>query len=76
MQLVRLSLALLAVAAVAGQYVQELHRLAKIRRMPGPQARAYYETTRRRTEWLLVMVTAALALAASGLVAHHLITRP
>lgn len=66
MRMVRLVLLAAAGVMVAGRVYQEWRRLAKINKLPGAQARAYYERTRRTGDWALVGVTAALAVSACG----------
>jgi hypothetical protein len=62
MGLLRIALVLAAGAAVAGQYLQERYRLARLATMPGHLARDSYETRRRRSERTMAVVTALLAL--------------
>jgi hypothetical protein len=62
--LIRLILVAAAGVTALAQYLQERHRLKIIERLPGRQARDYYERTRERGERLMVGVTAALTLAA------------
>jgi hypothetical protein len=50
--------------AVAGGYVQERARLAKIRRLPVEEARALYERAAARRERGMVAVAAALVVSA------------
>jgi hypothetical protein len=64
MQLIRLAAVIVATLAVAGTYLQEVHRLSVIKKLPGAKARAYYEATRERDERLLTAVTVVLALMA------------
>jgi hypothetical protein len=64
MQLFRLALVILATLAVVARYLQEMHRLSVIKRLSGPQARAYYERTRERGERFLGLLAAALAALA------------
>ena len=64
MQLVRLAAIGVALLVIAGGYVQEIRRLAVIKRLGGREALAYYERTRTRTERLLTFVTAGLVLLA------------
>jgi hypothetical protein len=62
--LVRLVVVLVAgVAAVAG-YLQEGRRLEAIRRLPGEQARDYYEAGRARGEGAMWVITVVLVIAA------------
>jgi hypothetical protein len=64
MQLVRLAIVIIATLAVTGSYLQELRRLSVIKRLPGNEARAYYEATRERDERLLTGIAIALAVMA------------
>jgi hypothetical protein len=64
--IVRIILVLGASIAAVAQFLTERHRLKIIRRLPGREARDYYEATRERGERLMIGVTAALALAAVG----------
>ena len=73
--LLRFILVVAAGLAAFGQYLQERHRFKVIERLPGREARDYYERTRERDERLMVGVTVALSLAAvaAGIVMaiHH-----
>ena len=62
MQMMRLILVLLAIAAVAGQLLQERFRLSVIEKLPGDQALARYEASRRKGERAMVILTVASAL--------------
>ena len=64
MPIVRILLVLAAGITAVAQFLTERHRLKVIERLPGREARDYYEATRERGERLMVAVTAALALAA------------
>jgi hypothetical protein len=66
-QLLRVVLILLAAAGAAGQYVQERYRLTVVERLPGREARAYYEGRRRRSHRVMMVVT--VVAAAGGLAA-------
>jgi hypothetical protein len=59
---------IIAVVALtsAGQVFQERRRLDVVRRLPGREARDYYEATRERAERSMTIVTIVLALAAAG----------
>jgi hypothetical protein len=70
MQLFRLVLVIAATLAVVGQYLQETRRLSVIRRMSGADGRRYYEATRERSERMLTVVTALLAVLAVGAVVY------
>jgi hypothetical protein len=50
----------------AAQLVQERRRLKVMERLPGREARDYYEATRARDERLMLAVTATLAVAAAA----------
>ena len=67
MQLLRAIFVLAAVAAAVGQFLQEHYRLLAIDKVPVRQARDRYETRRRRSERLMMVL--AVASAAAGLVA-------
>jgi hypothetical protein len=75
MQLIRLALVILATLAAVGRYLQEMHRLSVIKRLPGAQARAYYERTRERSERFLAVLTGALALLAVGSAVYTWVVR-
>ena len=64
MRVLRLILVVVAGLTTAAQLWQERQRLKVIERLPGRQARDYYEATRARDERLMAAVTALLALAA------------
>lgn len=64
MQLVRLIAVVAATLVVVGEYLQEMQRLSVIKRLPADQARAFYESTRERSERVLTIFTAVLALGA------------
>ena len=64
MRVLRLILVVVAGLTTAAQLWQERQRLKLIERLPGRQARDYYEATRARDERLMVAVTALLAVAA------------
>ncbi|HEY2731367.1 MAG TPA: hypothetical protein VGK52_15595 [Polyangia bacterium] len=68
MRVLRLILVVVAGLTTAAQLWQERQRLKVIERLPGRQARDYYEATRARDERLMVGVTALLALAAAAAV--------
>jgi hypothetical protein len=65
--LLRVVLVLLAVAAAAGQYLQEGYRLAVIQTLPGREARDRYERRRRRSQRVMTIVTIVFVIV--GLVA-------
>jgi len=73
MQLFRLILVVATTLAVVARYLQAQHRLSVIKRLPGPQARAYYERTRDRSERFLAVLTGLLAVAAVGTVLYTLL---
>jgi len=62
----RLILVVAAALAAGGQFLEERRRLKVIERLPGREARDYYERTRARDERLMVAVTAVLAVAATA----------
>lgn len=67
MQLMRLILVLLAAAAVTGQLLQERLRLLAIEKLPGDQALARYEKSRRKGErgmLILTIVSATIGVVA------------
>jgi hypothetical protein len=64
MQLVRLIMVITATVVVAARYLQETHRLSVIKRLPGREARAYYERTRERSERFLTVLTVVMAVLA------------
>jgi hypothetical protein len=64
--IVRIFLVFGAGIAAVAQFLTERHRLKIIKRLPGREARDYYETTRERGERLMIAVTVALTLAAIG----------
>jgi hypothetical protein len=75
MQLFRLILVIATTLAVMGRYLQEQHRLSVVKRLPGPQARAYYERTRERGERFLTGLTVAMAALAVGSVLYTFVLR-
>ena len=64
LRILRLILVVVVGLTTAGQLYQEKRRAKVIERLPGREARDYYEATRARDERLMVAVAAALALAA------------
>jgi hypothetical protein len=64
LRVLRLILVVLAGLTTAAQLWQERQRLKVIDRLPGRQARDFFEATRARDERLMVAVTTLLALAA------------
>lgn len=76
MQLFRFVIVIAATLAVVGRYLQELHRLSVIKKMPGARARAYYESTRERSERMLTVVTGALVVLAIGGAVYAFLWRP
>lgn len=68
MNLFRAVLILAALGAVVVQYLQEMRRTTIVKRLPGPQARDYFEATRQRGERLMVVITLALAAGAVTMV--------
>jgi hypothetical protein len=75
MQLFRLLIVVATTLAVVGQYLQETRRLSIIRKMSGADGRRYYETTRERSELMLTVVTAVLAVLAIGAVIYSFVVR-
>lgn len=75
MQLVKFALVTLAMITVVAQYLQEMHRLGVIRRLPGREARDYYERTRQRSERAMAVVTALLAAGAITAVVYGFVIR-
>lgn len=73
MQLFRLALVIATTLAVVARYLQEQHRLSVVKRLPGPQARAYYERTRERGERLLGVAAVGLGALAVGAVVYTLV---
>jgi hypothetical protein len=59
-------LAVIAVVglAVAGHWWQQARRLKVISALPGGKARDYFEATRARDEWVMVVVAAIFATGA------------
>jgi hypothetical protein len=64
--IVRVILVVAACLGALGQFLQERGRVEVIKRLPGREARDYYEATRERSERFMITVTALLALAAVG----------
>jgi hypothetical protein len=64
MPILKIVLIAAALLAVVGQYLQEMRRLVVIKKLPGAQARDYYERTRQRNERLLLAGTVVLAAGA------------
>jgi hypothetical protein len=75
MQLFRLVLVIATTLAVVGRYLQEQHRLSVIKRLPGAQARAYYERTRLRSERFLTVLTVSLAMLAGASAIYTFVLR-
>jgi hypothetical protein len=73
--IVKIALVALALLTVVGQYLQEMHRLSVIRRLPGAQARDYYERTRQRSERAMAVVTALLAMGAAAAMVYTFVIR-
>jgi hypothetical protein len=46
-----------ALVACLGRYFQEMHRLTVIKRLPPVDARQYFESTRQRSETMMLVVT-------------------
>lgn len=64
MPILKIVLIAAALLAVVGSYLQEMRRLVVIKKLPGAQARDYYERTRQRNERLLLVGTVVLAAGA------------
>jgi hypothetical protein len=60
-----------AVLVIAVQYLQELRRLGTVERLPGGEARDFYERTRRRNERFLLAVAVAFAALAAGAATYY-----
>ncbi|HXU82898.1 MAG TPA: hypothetical protein VN914_15970 [Polyangia bacterium] len=73
MQLFRLILVIATTLAVVARYLQEQHRLSVVKRLPGPQARAYYERTRERSERFLAVLAVILTALAIGAVVYTVV---
>jgi hypothetical protein len=66
-----------ALVACLGRYVQELHRLSVIKRLPPADARQYFESTRQRGETMMLVVTVVvLMLAAVAVTYTFILPRP
>lgn len=70
MRLVKLALIGVSMLAVAGHYWQQARRLKIIRGLPGQQARAFYETTRDRSERVMALVAALFAVGAAAAIVY------
>lgn len=66
MKLIKLALIAVSSLAVVGHYLQQRRRLGIIRGLPGHKARAYYEATRQRDEWMMVVLAALFATGAAA----------
>ncbi len=66
MPLIRIILVVAAGLASVGQFLQERRRLEIVKRLPGREARDYYEAKRERSERFMIVVTALLVVAAAG----------
>jgi len=64
--LLRIILVVAAGLGAVGQFLQERRRLEVVKRLPGREARDYYEATRERSERFMIVVTALLVVAAVG----------
>lgn len=56
--------ALLAIAAVGAQCVQEYQRLTVVKRLEGRRALDYYEAKRKGSDRVIIFITAVVALGA------------
>jgi hypothetical protein len=70
--ILRIVLVLGAVITAVAQFLTERHRLKVIERLPGREARDYYEATRERGERLMMAVAGVATIAAvAALVVTH-----
>ena len=65
MRILRLLLAVAAIAAEVAAYLQEHRRLTVVLRLPGREGRDYLERTQRRGARVMLALTVFLALGAS-----------
>jgi len=72
MRIVNTVLVVAALLAVAGGYLQEKRRLAKVQQLPVAEARALCEAQQLRRERVLMAVTAALLAGAAAAVIARL----
>ncbi|HVR62774.1 MAG TPA: hypothetical protein VMU50_12805 [Polyangia bacterium] len=70
MRLLKLAVLALVGLAAAGHWWQQARRLKIIRALPGPKARDYFETTRARDEWMMVVVAALFGAGAIAAVVY------
>jgi hypothetical protein len=68
--LFRLALVVLATLLALGRYLQEARRLSVIKRLPGVQARDYYERTRQNSERFLTVLSGGLVLLAVAAIVY------
>jgi hypothetical protein len=66
MRFLNAALVVLTALFVAGGYLQDRKRLGTIRAVPPERARLLFETTERRRERTMALVTAVLVLAATA----------
>jgi hypothetical protein len=68
--LFRFALVVLATLVALGRYLQEARRLSIIKRLPGAQARDFYERTRQNNERSLLVLSVGLVAAAIAAVVY------
>jgi len=74
--LFRFALVVVGTLVALGRYLQESRRLGIIKRLPGPQARDYYERTRQNHErFLLVLAVILAAMAVAAVVYTFVLPR-
>jgi hypothetical protein len=74
--LFRFALVIVATLVALGRYLQEARRLSIIKRLPGVQARDYYERTRQNNErFLLVLSVILVVMAATAVVYTFVLPR-
>lgn len=76
MQLVKLGAVLVALAIAGAGYLQEWHRLTVVQRLPGPQARAYYEARRRASDRVMLGIAIAFSCLAVAVVTYVALSPP
>ena len=64
MRLIKLAVLAVVALAAAGHWWQQSRRLKVIRALPGREARDYFEATRARDEWVMVVVAGVFAAGA------------
>jgi uncharacterized protein HemX len=74
--LFRFALVIVATLVALGRYLQEARRLSIIKRLPGREARDYYERTRQNNErFLLVLASLLVALAIGAVIYTFVLPR-